>query len=100
MGGIETMIYALAIQKIKDYNKWKEVFDEHGKVRKIKGSKGAIIYRNTKDPKQLVIITEWENMESAKNFSLSEDLKTTMKKAGVIGLPELHYLEEIEKTKY
>ena len=38
-GGIEIMIYALAIQKIKDYDKWKEVFDEHGKVRMIKGSK-------------------------------------------------------------
>ena len=94
------MIYALAIQKIKDYDKWKEVFDEHGKVRMIKGSKGAIIYRNTNDPKQLVIITEWEDMESAKNFSLSEDLKATMEKAGVIGLPELHYLEEIAKTEY
>ena len=50
----------------------------------IKGSKGAIIYRNTNDPKQLVIITKWEDMESAKNFSLSEDLKATMEKAGVI----------------
>jgi heme-degrading monooxygenase HmoA len=66
----------------------------------IKGSKGAVIYRNTNDPKQLVIITKWEDMESAKNFSLSEDLKATMEKAGVIGLPELHYLEEIAKTEY
>ena len=94
------MIYALAIQKVKDYDKWKHVFDEHGKVRKIKGSKGATIYRNSKDSKELVIITEWENMEAAKNFSLSEDLKVTMKKAGVIELPQLHYLEEIEKTEY
>jgi heme-degrading monooxygenase HmoA len=98
MGG--TMIYALAIQKIKDYDKWKQVFDEHSKVRKDEGSNGAIIYRNSNDPKELVIITEWKNMESAKNFSLSEDLNINMKKAGVIGLPELHYLEQIEKTEY
>ena len=92
------MIYALAIQKIEDYDRWKQVFDEHGKVRKNEGSRGAIIYRNSNDPKELVIITGWENMESAKNFSLSEDLNVTMKKAGVIWLPELHYLEKIEKT--
>ena len=94
------MIYALAIQKIKDYDKWKEVFDEHGNVRKAKGSKGAVIYRNSNDPKQLMIITEWEDMDSAKNFALAEDLKIAMKKAGVIGLPELYYLEKIEKTEY
>ena len=94
------MMYVLTIQKVKDYDKWKQVFDEHGKVRKNKGSKGAMIYRDSNDPKQLVIITEWENLETAKNFSMSEDLKITMKKAGVIGLPELHYLEEIEKTEY
>jgi heme-degrading monooxygenase HmoA len=94
------MTYVLTIQKVEDYDKWKQVFDEHGKVRRDKGSKGAMIYRDSNDPKQLVIITEWENLKTAKNFSLSEDLKTTMKKAGVKGLPELHFLEEIEKTEY
>ena len=48
------MMYALTIQKIKDYDKWKQVFDEHGKVRKNEGSKGAMIYRDSNDPKQLV----------------------------------------------
>jgi heme-degrading monooxygenase HmoA len=93
-------MYVLTIQKVEDYDKWKQIFDENSKVRKIKGSKGAIIYHDSNDPKQLVIVTEWENMEIAKNFSLSEDLKVNMKKAGVIGLPELHYLEEIDKTEY
>ena len=94
------MIYALAIQKIKDYDKWKQIFEEHSKVRKNEGSKGAMIYRNTNDPKQLVVVTKWNDMEAAKNFSMSEDLKNTMKKAGVMGLPELYYLEMIEKTEY
>jgi heme-degrading monooxygenase HmoA len=94
------MTYVLSIQKVEDYDKWKQVFDEHGDVRRIKGSKGALIYHNSKDPKQLVVITEWENIETAENFSMSEDLRITMKKAGVMGLPELYYLEGIEKTEY
>jgi heme-degrading monooxygenase HmoA len=94
------MTYVLTIQKIEDYDKWKKEFDEHGKVRKTKGSKGAIIYRNSNDPKHLIVITEWENIDAAKNFSMGEDLKIAMKKAGIIGLPELYYLEDIEKTEY
>ena len=94
------MTYVLAIQKVEDYDKWKPVFDEHGTIRMAKGSMGASILRNIKDPNQLVIITKWENMESAKNFTLSNDLKTTMKKAGVMGRPELYYLDKIEQTQY
>jgi heme-degrading monooxygenase HmoA len=94
------MTYVLTIQKIEDYDIWKKEFDEHGDVRRAKGSKEAMIYRNSNDPRHLVIITEWENLDAAKNFSLGEDLKIAMKKAGVIGLPELYYLEEIEKTDY
>jgi heme-degrading monooxygenase HmoA len=94
------MTYVLTIQKVEDYDKWKQVFDEHGDVRRMKGSKGAMIYHDSNDPKQLVIVTEWDNIEDAKNFSMSDELKITMKKAGVKGLPELYYLEEIEKTEY
>jgi heme-degrading monooxygenase HmoA len=94
------MTYVMAIQKIEDYQKWKQVFDEHGSVRKDKGSKGAIIYQSSNNPDELVIITEWETLKDAKNFSMAEDLKIAMKKAGVKGLPQLHYLEEIEKTEY
>ena len=90
----------MAIQKVADYEKWKQIFDKHGSVRKSKGSKGAMIYRDSKDPKQLVVVTEWENMEAAKNFSMSDDLKNTMKKAGVMGLPKLYYIDVIEKTDY
>jgi heme-degrading monooxygenase HmoA len=94
------MTYVLAIQKIEDYDKWKKEFDEHCDLRKTKGSKGATIYHNSNDPRHLVVITEWENVEAAKNFSMGEDLKIAMKKAGVIGLHELYYLEEMEKTEY
>ena len=90
----------MAIHKVEDYKKWKPVFDEHGSVRKKKGSKGAIIYRSSNDPNELVVITEWETLEDAKNFSMAEDLKISMKKAGVKGLPELYYLEEVDKTDY
>jgi heme-degrading monooxygenase HmoA len=85
---MEKMTYILTIQKVQDYDKWKQIFDEHGDVRRSKGSKGATIYRDSKDPKQLVIITEWEDLETAKNFSMSEDLRITIKRAGVKGLPD------------
>ena len=94
------MTYVMVLHHVEDYDRWKPVFDENSDIRKDRGSKGAFILRNNNDPNHLVVLTEWENIENAKNFAESEDLKNTMVKAGVIGRPAVFYLEEIERTEY
>jgi heme-degrading monooxygenase HmoA len=94
------MTYALIIHKVQDYATWKQIYDEDGPNRKVKGSKGATVLRNTNDHNHLVVITEWENIDKAKNFVESDDLRITMQKARVVGRPAVFYLEEIEKTKF
>ena len=94
------MTFVLVIHRVQDYAKWKPVYDEDSATRRVQGSKGASVMRNTKDPNHLVVISEWENLEKAKNFAESEDLKKSMVKAGVAGRPAVFYLEEIEKTPY
>ena len=86
--------------KVEDFEKWKSIYDEHGAMRKKLGSKGAFAYRNSNDPNEMIIISKWDNMESAKNFAESENLKNAMKKSGVISKPEVYYLDEIERTPY
>ncbi|MGA2676268.1 MAG: cyclase [Methanobacterium sp.] len=72
------MTYVLVIHEVEEYKNWKPVYDEDGATQKDKDSKGAFVFRNANDPHQLVVITEWEDMEEAKNFAESEDLITTM----------------------
>jgi heme-degrading monooxygenase HmoA len=83
------MTYVLVIHKVEYFDRWKRAYDEHGTVRKANGSKGAFVFRNADDPDQLVVITQWENMESAKNFAEAKDLKEAMQKGGVSGQPEV-----------
>ena len=94
------MAYVLVIHEVDDYDKWKPVYDEDGAVRKAKGSKGAFVFRNADNRNKVVVLTHWENMESAKNFAEADELRVTMQKAGVKGQPEVYYLEEIENTPY
>ena len=68
------MTYVLVIHRVEDYDKWKPLYDEDGATRKAKGSKGAQLLRNTNDPNHLVVMTEWDDLESAKNFVESEDI--------------------------
>ncbi len=98
--GDDSLTFVLVIHRVENYAKWKSLYDEDGAVRKAKGSKGAQLLRNTNDSNHLVVMTEWEDLMSAKNFIESEDLTKTMQKAGVVGKPAVFYLEEIERTDY
>ena len=93
------MIYLMATQKVEDFDRWKKVFDEHSTKRGAMGSKGAEILRNSAYPNEIVVITKWEDEDAAKKFAGSKDLKNVMKNAGVVGLPELRYFNEINKIK-
>jgi len=92
------MTYLLVRHKNKDYAKWKTVFDEHSATRKASGSKGGRLFRNADNPNEIVVIFEWDNLEKARRFAQSEDLKKTMQQAGVIDKPDVYFLEEIERV--
>ena len=92
------MTYLLVRHKDKDCEKWKKVSDEHSATRKTSGSKGGRLFRNADNPNEMVVIFEWDNLEKAKKFAQSEDLKKTMQQAGVIDKPDVYFLEEIERV--
>jgi heme-degrading monooxygenase HmoA len=92
------MPYLLIRHKVRDYEKWKTMFDEHGSSRKTSGSRGGRLFRNADDPNEVVILFEWDDMKKARGFAQSEDLRQTMQRAGVSDKPDVYYLDEIEKV--
>jgi heme-degrading monooxygenase HmoA len=93
------MTYVLVNHKVEDYDKWKPLYDEgidKGMLKDM-GAKVSFVFRTAEDPNHLVTLTQFENLESAKNFAESDDLRTAMQKAGVKGQPEIYFLEEIER---
>lgn len=90
------MVHVLVRHKVKDYAQWKDVFDEHADVRKMAGSKGGRLFREGKDPNDVAILLEWEDMARARIFFESGDLRRVMDRAGVINHPEIFY--EVEKV--
>lgn len=91
------MPYLLIRHKVKEYSKWKSLFDEHGASRRTSGSKGGYLFRNANDPNELVIILEWDDLKKARQFVQSEDLRKTMERAGVVDKLDIYFLEEVER---
>ena len=92
------MAHLLVHHKVEDYNKWKPFFDEHASFRSQNGCKDGKVFRSTNNPNEIFILFEWDNIANAQKFAQSDNLKEIMKKAGVIGMPEAHFLEEAATT--
>jgi len=82
--------------RVEDYAKWKPIFDEHRAVRKTAGCGGGRLYRSANDPNDLYISFDWDNLENARKFTESDDLQQAMQRAGVVGQPDLAFVEKIE----
>ncbi len=82
--------------KVKDYEAWKKVFVEHGKVRAQAGFTKSRVYRYMDDPNHLILVCEVKNIEKAKAFAATPDLAQTMRAAGVIDEPKTFFLDDGE----
>lgn len=91
------MPYIMVRHKVRDYTKWKPVFDEHGATRKAIGSKGGYLFRNTDDPNEVVMFIEVDDLEKARQFVQSEDLREAMERSGVADQPDIYFLDLDDK---
>ena len=91
------MPYLLVRHKVEDYARWRPIYDEHGATRKAGGASGSAagrVFRSDADPNELVILLEWDDLEKARQFAQSEELRQTMQRAGVVAQPEVYFLNE------
>jgi heme-degrading monooxygenase HmoA len=90
------MPYLLVRHTVEDYAKWKPFFDGHQSARKKSGSKGGQLYRNSQNPNEIIILIDWDTLDNARKFAESAALREVMAKAGVIGKPDVYFLEHVE----
>jgi len=93
------MIHVLVRHKVADFPRWKEVFDSHLNARVRAGETGFRLFQSTSDPRDVTLLLDWESANSARQFMDSDDLKAKMQEAGVIGTPEIQFLEDVRAVR-
>ena len=91
-----TLSYLIVKHAVADYARWKPIFDADGANREIAGSQGGQLFRSADDPNEVVILFEWD-LEKARQYSQREEVRAKMQEAGVLGPPDISFLEEIEQ---
>jgi len=93
------MIHVLLRHKVADFNRWKESFDSHLNTRMHAGELGFRLFQSVDDPRDVTILLDWDSVEHARQFMGSEDLRSRMQQAGVVGTPEVHYVEDARAVR-
>lgn len=91
------MAYMYARHTVEDYDAWKSVFDSVSDLREQNGERSYQILRNGNGSNELILLFEWDSLENAERYAASPELREAMERAGVIGKPEILFLEELAR---
>ena len=94
------MITLVVHHRVRDYDAWKPVFDEHEGVRRSHGEIEHRIYRDIHDPNRVVVHNDFPSEDAAKAFMEDPSLKEAMERAGVEGEPGIGWIERAERKVY
>jgi uncharacterized protein (DUF1330 family) len=89
------MTYVLVRLSVEDLARWKPVFEEAAELRKNFGSKGVRAFSKADNPNEVVILGEYEDVEKARQLFQSQEFREATKRAGVIGPPDVSFLNEV-----
>jgi hypothetical protein len=88
------MNYILIRHKVADFAKWKPVYDAHGSSRADAGLKEERLLRNIENPSEVVLLFSASDLNKAKQFATSDDLRQRMQQAGVNDKPDIWFLRD------
>jgi hypothetical protein len=85
--------YMLVRHKVQDFEVWKAGFDAHLPNRLEAGLTDKKLLRGADDTNEVILLFKAADLDCAKAFSESADLRETMQKLGVIDKPDIYFLK-------
>lgn len=86
--------------RVRDFDAWRPVFEEHQPVREQYGCTGHLLYRGLDDPNELTIIMQYPSRQEAEGFANDPSLREAMERGGVESEPRVTMVQEAEAADY
>jgi len=86
------MAFLLIRHKVSDFDTWKTGYEDHQPKRAEAGLTEKYLLRGADDANEVVALFEAQDLDRAKEFVASADLRETMQKVGVIDEPDIYFL--------
>lgn len=83
---------------VADFDTWKAAFDADEEARRAAGIVGHHINRGDDEPNALSVYLAVTDLDKARAFSSSDDLRAAMEAAGVISAPEVNWMTPVRES--
>jgi quinol monooxygenase YgiN len=97
----ERLLPAIVIDHpVADYDTWRAAYDAFDAQRRDMGIVGHAVNQELGNPNRVVVYHQAEDVETLRAFVESTELRETMERAGVVGEPEIMFVEPVEGVDY
>jgi len=83
------MIRLFVRHKVADFAAWKQGYDSFDAPRKKLGVRAAAVFQGAVDKGDVTVWHDFDTLAAAQAFMKSSELAAAMKKAGVVGEPQI-----------
>ena len=84
--------FMLIRHRVRDFKAWKGGYDGHLPKRVEAGLTEKYLLHGNPDPNEVVILFEVQDINRARAFAESPDLKNRMQEVGVVDKPDIYFL--------
>ncbi len=86
--------YMLVRHKVNDFAQWKLGYDDHLPKRTAAGLSEKFLLHSAHDPNEVVVLFDAADIDSARAFAESAELREAMQRVGVIDKPDVYFLND------
>lgn len=80
---------------VADYKAWRKVYDDFAPIQQAKGVTAQAVYQAADDPNDVTVTHDFATIETAQAFLNSDELKSAMQNAGVVGAPTIWFTNKV-----
>ncbi len=84
------MAYTVTHARVNDFAAFQQAFASGQALRQARGSRGARLFQNPSDPKDIIVLIEWEDPAGAQQYFQSTALREGQQQGGVAGHPDAY----------
>lgn len=77
--------------QVEDYAAWRTQYDDFDATRVSMGVTAASVFRAADDGNDVTVLHDFADLESARAFAGSAEIKDVMGRAGVLGAPTIWF---------
>jgi hypothetical protein len=90
----------IVTHRVESFETWRAAYDDFDDHRKQIGIVGHAVNQELGNPNQVIVYHQANDLESLRSFVESAELKQRMQSAGVIGTPDVRFVQVADFAEY